>query len=55
MLQDMVALIRNRGNTILVEGVETAAQLSLLKDLRIDRAQGYHMGMPVSAELLNAA
>ncbi|MBB3523562.1 GGDEF and EAL domain-containing protein [Rhizobium sp. 268] len=55
MLQDMVALIRNRGNTILVEGVETAAQLSLLKDLRIDRVQGYHMGMPVSAELLNAA
>ncbi|AIC30653.1 GGDEF/EAL domain-containing protein (plasmid) [Rhizobium etli bv. mimosae str. IE4771] len=55
MLQDMVALIRNRGNTILVEGVETAAQLSLLKDLRIDRVQGFHMGMPVSAERLNAA
>ena len=55
MLQDMIALIRNRGNTILVEGVETAAQFSLLKDLRIDRVQGFHMGMPVSAELLNAA
>lgn len=55
MLQDMVSLIRNRGNTILVEGVETAAQLSLLKDLRIDRVQGFHMGMPVSAERLNAA
>ncbi|MBP2491592.1 phosphodiesterase (plasmid) [Rhizobium leguminosarum] len=55
MLQDMIALIRNRGNTILVEGVETAAQFSLLKDLRIDRVQGFHMGMPVSAELLSAA
>ncbi|ANL75549.1 GGDEF/EAL domain-containing protein (plasmid) [Rhizobium phaseoli] len=55
MLQDMISLIRNRGNTILVEGVETAAQLSLLKDLRIDRVQGFHMGMPVSAERLNAA
>jgi diguanylate cyclase (GGDEF)-like protein len=55
MLQDMIALIRNRGNTILVEGVETAAQLSLLKELRIDRVQGFHLGMPVSAEFLNAA
>jgi diguanylate cyclase (GGDEF)-like protein len=55
MLQDMVSLIRNRGNTILVEGVETAAQMSLLKDLRIDRVQGFHLGMPVSAELLTAA
>lgn len=55
MFQDMIALIRNRGNTILVEGVETAAQLSLLKNLRIDRVQGFHLGMPVSAELLNAA
>ena len=55
MLRDMVALIRNRGNTILVEGVETAAQLSLLKDLHIDRVQGFHMGMPVPAELLSAA
>ena len=55
MLQDMVSLIRNRGNTILVEGVETAAQMSLLKDLRIDRVQGFHLGMPVSAELLSAA
>jgi len=55
MLTDMIALIRNRGNTIVVEGVETEAQLSLLKGLRIDRVQGFHMGMPVSAELLNAA
>ncbi|KRB55332.1 diguanylate cyclase [Rhizobium sp. Root708] len=55
MLQDMISLIRNRGNTILVEGVETAAQLSLLRELQIDRVQGYHLGMPVSAELLQAA
>ena len=55
MLQDMIALIRNRGNSILVEGVETAAQMSLLKDLRIDRVQGFHLGMPVSADMLKAA
>jgi predicted signal transduction protein with EAL and GGDEF domain len=55
MLQDMVSLIRNRGNTILVGGVETAAQMSLFRDLRIDRVQGFHLGMTVSAELLRAA
>jgi EAL domain-containing protein (putative c-di-GMP-specific phosphodiesterase class I) len=55
MLQDMIALIRNRGNTILVEGVETEAQMSLLQDLRIDRVQGFHLGRPVSADLLTAA
>jgi EAL domain-containing protein (putative c-di-GMP-specific phosphodiesterase class I) len=52
MLQDMVALIRNRGNTILVEGVETEAQMSVLQNLSIDRVQGFHLGRPVSAELL---
>jgi diguanylate cyclase (GGDEF)-like protein len=55
MLRDMIALIRNRGNAILIEGVETAAQMSMLRDLRIDRVQGFHLGMPVSAEMLNAA
>ncbi|WP_245472359.1 putative bifunctional diguanylate cyclase/phosphodiesterase [Rhizobium jaguaris] len=52
MLQDMVALIRNRGNTILVEGVETEAQMSVLQNLSIDRVQGFHLGRPVSADLL---
>ncbi|MDE1993755.1 MAG: EAL domain-containing protein, partial [Rhizobiaceae bacterium] len=52
MLQDMISLIRNRGNQILVEGVETEAHLTLLQELRIDRVQGFHLGMPVSADLL---
>jgi diguanylate cyclase len=55
MLQDMVALIRNRGNTILVEGVETDAQMALLQKLGIDRVQGFHLGLPVAADLLLAA
>ncbi|WP_442967581.1 putative bifunctional diguanylate cyclase/phosphodiesterase [Rhizobium sp. BR 362] len=54
MLQDMVALIRNRGNTILVEGVETEAQMSVLQNLSIDRVQGFHLGRPVTADLLKA-
>ncbi|WFU12772.1 GGDEF and EAL domain-containing protein (plasmid) [Rhizobium sp. CB3090] len=55
MLQDMVALIRNRGNTILVEGVETEAQMSVLQSLSIDRVQGFHLGRPVTADLLAAS
>ncbi len=31
-------------------GMLGAAQLSLLKDLSIDRVQGFHMGMPVCAD-----
>ncbi|NTF33779.1 putative bifunctional diguanylate cyclase/phosphodiesterase [Rhizobium skierniewicense] len=51
MLSDIIALIRNRGHKILAEGVETAEQLELLKDLRIDQAQGYYVGRPAPANL----
>lgn len=46
MLADIVGLIRHRGPQILVEGVETEAQLQRLHDLGIDYAQGYHVGRP---------
>jgi diguanylate cyclase (GGDEF)-like protein len=46
MLQDIISLIRHRGPRILVEGVETAEQLQLVRDLKIDAAQGYHVGRP---------
>ncbi len=46
MLNDIIGLIRNRGHKILVEGVETAEQLELLKELRIDQVQGYYVGRP---------
>ncbi|MEO4001803.1 GGDEF and EAL domain-containing protein [Mesorhizobium sp. CAU 1732] len=55
MFQDIVRLIRNRGHTILVEGVETAEQLSLLRRLGIDMAQGYHLGRPESHDQLHLA
>ena len=51
MLNDIIALIRNRGNKILVEGVETAEQLELLKELRINQVQGYYVGRPAPANL----
>jgi EAL domain-containing protein (putative c-di-GMP-specific phosphodiesterase class I) len=51
MLEDIIDLIRNRGPRILVEGVETPAQLALLRTMRIDAVQGYHVGRPAPAEL----
>jgi diguanylate cyclase (GGDEF)-like protein len=49
MLQDIIGLIRNRGPKILVEGVETEAQLALMHRFRIDHVQGYHVGRPQAA------
>jgi EAL domain-containing protein (putative c-di-GMP-specific phosphodiesterase class I) len=46
MLQDIVSLLRNRGPKILVEGVESEEQMSLLRGLGIDQVQGYHVGRP---------
>lgn len=46
MLQDIITLIRNRGPKILVEGVETEQHLQLLRELKIDFVQGYHVGRP---------
>lgn len=50
MLQDMVGLLRNRGYSILVEGVETEEQMLLMRELWIDQVQGFHLGRPVPAE-----
>lgn len=53
MFQDIVRLVRNRGPKILVEGVESAEQLELLHDLKIDMAQGYFLGRPTPVDLLS--
>ena len=50
MLQDIIGLIRNRGPNILVEGVETEAQLALMHKFRIDQVQGYYVGRPEPAD-----
>jgi diguanylate cyclase (GGDEF)-like protein len=52
MLSDIIGLIRNRGHKILVEGVETAEQLELLRELRIDQVQGYYVGRPAPVDKL---
>nr|AIA14541.1 EAL domain protein [uncultured bacterium] len=50
MFQDIVGLLRNRGPKILVEGVESEEQMALMRDLRIDKVQGFHVGWPARVE-----
>ncbi|QKC82547.1 EAL domain-containing protein [Mesorhizobium sp. NZP2077] len=49
MLQDIIALVRNRGHQILVEGVETDEQIALMRKFGIDKIQGFRVGRPVPA------
>ncbi len=49
MLQDIIALIRNRGHKILIEGVETGEQMALVLELGIDEIQGYYVSRPTPA------
>jgi len=49
MLQDIIALVRNRGHKILVEGVETDQQMALMREFGIDKVQGFHVGRPLPA------
>ncbi len=50
MMQDIIALVRNRSKQILVEGVEHPWQLALMREYRIDQIQGYLIGRPTSPE-----
>ena len=54
-----MAEARARGLTVVAEGVETSAQLTMVQKLGCHRAQGYLLGRPMPAdeidELLAAA
>ncbi|MHB2267222.1 putative bifunctional diguanylate cyclase/phosphodiesterase [Aliihoeflea sp. PC F10.4] len=52
MLDDIIRLLRNRGPKILVEGVESRAQIELVREFGIDTVQGYLLGRPMSATSL---
>lgn len=54
-LQDILTLVNNRGLTVVLEGVETAAQLAFLKKFGVRLAQGYHLGRPCASDMLSAA
>lgn len=46
MAAALVEYARRTGTIVVAEGVETEAELETLRELGIDEAQGYHLGMP---------
>ncbi|MCH7717446.1 MAG: EAL domain-containing protein, partial [Gemmatimonadetes bacterium] len=44
------ALAKNIGVSVVAEGVETAEQLAMLKDMECEYAQGYYFSEPVEHE-----
>ncbi|MDQ3256820.1 MAG: EAL domain-containing protein [Acidobacteriota bacterium] len=50
VVRTIVALGHNLGMEVTAEGIETAEQLSQLKDLRCDHGQGYLFSRPVAAD-----
>ena len=49
MVSSIVALARNLGMSVVAEGVETLHQLSAVRGVGCDYAQGYHFSAPVDA------
>jgi EAL domain-containing protein (putative c-di-GMP-specific phosphodiesterase class I) len=52
IVRSTIDLAHNLGLTVVAEGVETAPVWDLLRELRCDTAQGYHMGRPMPASEL---
>nr|WP_243850237.1 EAL domain-containing protein [Modestobacter marinus] len=50
IVRSTLQLGRDLGMTIVVEGVEDAAALAVLREWRCDVAQGYHVARPMAAE-----
>ncbi|MFC5861177.1 putative bifunctional diguanylate cyclase/phosphodiesterase [Acidicapsa dinghuensis] len=51
MVQSVLAMARALKLRVVTEGVETTEQLSILRELGCDEAQGYLLGRPESAEM----
>ncbi|HUP06563.1 MAG TPA: EAL domain-containing protein [Caldimonas sp.] len=54
IVRSTVDLAHALGLTVVAEGVENAAVWELLRELRCDQAQGFHMGRPMPADELSA-
>jgi diguanylate cyclase (GGDEF)-like protein len=54
IVRSTIDLAHNLGITVVAEGVETAEAWNLLRDLRCDQAQGYHMGRPMPVNEFSA-
>ena len=48
LIHGMISLAHSLGKRVIVEGVETAAQLEILRDLHCDEVQGFLLGRPAS-------
>ncbi len=47
LVRTIIGLAHNLGLTVAAEGIETAGQLSFLRDLNCDQVQGYLLGRPL--------
>jgi EAL domain-containing protein (putative c-di-GMP-specific phosphodiesterase class I) len=54
LLEGIISLGKTLGMTVIVEGVETAAQEQELLGLGCRVAQGYHLGPPASPDEIEA-
>jgi diguanylate cyclase (GGDEF)-like protein/PAS domain S-box-containing protein len=46
LIQGMISLAHSIGKRVIVEGIETAAQLEILRELECDEVQGFLLGRP---------
>ena len=46
LIQGMISLAHSIGKRVIVEGIETAAQLEILRNLECDEVQGFLLGRP---------
>lgn len=54
IVRTIVALAKNLKMRVVAEGVETAAQLKLLKEMQCDMAQGNHLCRPLERDAMTA-
>jgi EAL domain-containing protein (putative c-di-GMP-specific phosphodiesterase class I) len=52
LIESIIAVVRNIGFRVIVEGVETAEQLAYLQSINCDMAQGFYLSPPKRAEQL---
>lgn len=52
LVSSMVELAHHLGMEAVAEGIETEVSASLLREMGCDRAQGFHLGRPMSTEKL---
>jgi EAL domain-containing protein (putative c-di-GMP-specific phosphodiesterase class I) len=53
VIKTIISLAHGLGMKVIAEGVETDAQLKLLRELGCDKAQGYLFGRPMTADAVN--